>query len=50
MKEFLEWLQENQERLKTYSIEEIKDVAIASGYDRAIVSQWATQERFRHVV
>lgn len=49
MREFLDWLERNSEHLKTYSVSEIVDVAIASGMDRKVVAQWATRERFRHV-
>lgn len=49
MKEFLKWLEENSERLKTYSVAEIVDLAVACGHDRAAIARWATSERFRNV-
>lgn len=47
MTEFMEWLEANQEHFKTYSNQEIADIAIASGQDRAAVAQWLTQKRFK---
>ena len=46
MTEFEKWLEENRERLTTYSLEEIQDIAIASGQDRIQVAQWFTKTKF----
>ena len=37
---FREWLQEHREQFITFTIEEIADVALASGYSRREVGEW----------
>jgi hypothetical protein len=44
---FKDWLQEHHDRFKTYSLDEISDIAIACGWDRSVVAQWLTSERFK---
>lgn len=46
MNELAQWLEENKDRLATYSLEEIYDIAIATGQDRIQVAQWFTKSRF----
>lgn len=49
MKELKAWFDEHQEHLKTYTLDEKCDLAIAAGFDRAIVAQYAVQVRFHEV-
>ena len=37
----------NHPHLATYSLEQKANVAIAVGFDRAIVAQWLTSEQFK---
>lgn len=37
---FNEWLLEHRENFITYSMEEIAEIALASGYSRAEVDAW----------
>lgn len=46
MDEFVDWLLEHEERFKTYSTQEIKDIAIACGFESSIVDQWVTKAKF----
>lgn len=46
MTDFEKWLLENQDRLSTYSTDEIVDIATACGHDLAQISQWKTKARF----
>lgn len=47
MDEYLMWLTENKQRLNTYSLNEIRDVAIAVGFDQSVVDQWVSREKFQ---
>lgn len=47
MQEFLDWLGKHHAHFATYSPEEIKAVAIATGFDPIIVDQWEKHARFK---
>lgn len=44
---FIIWLDANQDKFKTYSLQEIADLAVACGFSREDVSAWQTREKFR---
>lgn len=46
MTAFEKWLEENKDRLSTYNMDEIVDIAIACGHDIAQISQWKTKTKF----
>lgn len=46
MTDFQNWLEANKDHFTTYSLEEIHDIAIASGQDRIEVAQWFTKAKF----
>jgi hypothetical protein len=43
------WVEQNADHFKGYSIENIKDLALAAGFKRTAVAQWEAQEMFRGV-
>lgn len=48
--ELKDWLTRNNDHLKTYSIEELADLAIAAGFSRLVVAQWLTHMKYRRVI
>ena len=50
MKEFLAWLERNRELLADRDLDNIRDLAIAAGFDRIVVSQWYTRKRFENAI
>ncbi len=46
MKELNEWLNENVEHFKGYSLDEVEKAAVAVGFDRWVVKQWKDRQRF----
>lgn len=46
MNELKAWFLEHAEHFKGYTLSEKCDMAVAAGFDRAVVSQYATQMRF----
>lgn len=46
MNEFETWLEANNEHLKTYSLDEIYDLAIACGLSRIEAAEWYTKRKF----
>lgn len=43
--EFRDWLERNNERFITFTLDEIADIAIASGYNREEVCVWLVSLR-----
>ncbi len=50
IREFKKWLGNNEERFGDYSLDEIVNLAIACGFDRQMIAQWATSQRFKKAV
>ena len=50
MSDFHKWLLQNQDRFKTYNIQEIADLAVACGFSRHEIAQWTVQERWGQAV
>ena len=49
MNELEQWLIQNAEHFKNYAPDEIADVAIVAGFDRALVAQWKMSKTFRAI-
>lgn len=45
--DFQHWLLRFDDKFKTYSNQEIAELAIACGHDRREVAEWQTQQRFK---
>lgn len=46
MTDFEKWILENHDRLTTYTIEEIVDIAIACGYDFSQIVSWKNKTKW----
>lgn len=46
---FREWLQEHREQFITFTLQEIGDVALASGFTRQEVSEWLQRNDPRYL-
>ena len=47
--ELINWIENNKIHLETYTIDELSDLAIATGMDRGAVAQWRTNKLFGKV-
>lgn len=47
MSELEAWLDRNKEHLTTYTLNEIADVAVASGFRRSDMATWITKQKFQ---
>lgn len=47
IKELKTWIEKNSEQFKTYTTDEIVNLAIACGFERRAVAAWATSQRFQ---
>jgi hypothetical protein len=44
------WIETHPDQLATYTTDDIVNLAIACGFDRQAVSQWATSQRFKEAI
>lgn len=47
MTELEKWLEENKAHFATYSLNEIADIAVASGFRNSDVAAWMTKQKFK---